>query len=122
MIYEDMARDAGYSGEEAQQMAQALEQQAQEDYYRHLGEQAAADARYQEIGAAIEFLRSEGLLAGTKEEVAAALAREDGVKLWLCGQTGNTTRYQDCQDTKWHQWNRYDCGWYLLIPLGETPQ
>ena len=38
-----MAHDAGYSGKEARQVVQMLEQQHYLDYMRHLEEQAALD-------------------------------------------------------------------------------
>lgn len=100
-VYRDMAMDAGYSGEEADQMAQMLERQAYDDYQKHLEEQAAMDAHYQAIGEAINLLVSEGL----------------GEKVWWCAQTESVGRFknQRCVDL-----GSDGCGWRLLIPIPET--
>ena len=112
--------DAGYSGEEADQVAQMLERQAYEDYQKHLEEKAAEDAHFQVIGEAVELLRSEGFIVGTKEEVAAALAREDGMKIWWCAFKETADTELTCRRGIPEHHKR--CGPHLLIPLGETPQ
>lgn len=43
-VYKDMAHDAGYRGDEAEQMAQAIEQQAEREAYEQQAAQQAEEA------------------------------------------------------------------------------
>ena len=56
----------------------------------------------------------------TKEEVAAALAREDGVRIWWCAFKETADIELTCR--RGIPEHHKNCGPHLLIPLGETPQ